>query len=118
MRFRRECSKPSRQFWENVIRDSSGGCVLPMGRPSKDCSLPSAGDKDATVTYNPRTAIVPQSQYLRKSAASHDSSPRHAPARSTCIAAGTPLNTGALIDRHTNAMSGRRPCSTSEHKHW
>jgi hypothetical protein len=81
MRFRRECSKLSRQFWENVNKDSSGGCVLPMGWPSPDCRLPSGGDKNATVACKPRTAIVPRSQYLRKSTASHYSSPRHAPAR-------------------------------------
>jgi len=70
MRLRRECSKPSRQLWENVNRDSSGGCVLPMGRPSPDCRLPSGGDKDGTVTRTIRTAIVPGSQYLRKNGAS------------------------------------------------
>ncbi len=74
MRLRRECSKPSRQFWENVNRDSSGGCVLPMGRPSPDCSLPSGEDRDATVTRKVRVAIVPQSQYLRKSTVSADQS--------------------------------------------
>jgi hypothetical protein len=70
MRLRRECSKPSRQLCENVNRDSSGGCVLPMGRPSKDCSLPNEGDKNGSVTYKVRTVMVPRSQYLRKSAAS------------------------------------------------
>ena len=66
MRLRRESSKPSRQFCENLSRDSSGGCVLPMGRPSPDCGLPSAGGRVETVTCEARAAIVPGSQYLRK----------------------------------------------------